>query len=269
MIKASLLDRILGKNWHAQMGNAEQPRWPKGDPRGGQWKDSGSLPRKTGYASETKPGLDDLKITSLFSGATLSQSNPDHRKLVEKLVAADIPDQQRLQLVDAILRSGVPVEHLAGLNSITTGEDVKHGIVDVGPNYLAGGLQAAGYYDIFSRTIYLHRSVAQSSYVFAHELGHHVHIPAFVRGDQTMTNAALEVMSKVKTKTDSELETVGLRRYSMTNNQEFLADTYAALTGNGSTKAQQTALLALWDKKTPDDIFKKRSVANKKPVKRK
>jgi hypothetical protein len=52
----SLLDRILGKGWHAPLGEAEQPRWPKGDPRGGQWKGKGG--------KATTSQSDNVKMTS-------------------------------------------------------------------------------------------------------------------------------------------------------------------------------------------------------------
>ncbi len=50
----SLLDRIFGTGWTRNLA-ADQPRWPKGDPRGGQWKSGGSVKSGSRMADNYTP----------------------------------------------------------------------------------------------------------------------------------------------------------------------------------------------------------------------
>jgi len=124
----SLLDRILGRDWIAQMGNADQPRWPKGDSRGGQWRAKTEtitrdnkitksqpydIPLAKTRAEAEKTALQFTQKVS-YQGMTLNEMNTANRVLAETLYAGKMPKIKEVYTVSE-WENGIAGEGVIGL----------------------------------------------------------------------------------------------------------------------------------------------------------
>jgi hypothetical protein len=147
-----------------------------------------------------------------------------------------LPTENNIGILRAIVRGGVPRHHL---------DKLEH-IVAFGTKFLTtyppctGFQYADPYTGQYNTTIGVHEDRAWTT-IAIHEIGHHIY--NVLHPSSILSHSGL-VMQRVLGK----LRDYGLRSYSMSNDNEFVADTYkVGLLGKPEHKSK---LLELWNKVT-------------------
>ena len=217
-----------------------QPRVPAGSPTGGQWTEGGGgyrvgSPRmggqwieRAGFGQSSRGG----PLGTYFGSRTVSVDEKITREYFTEgrgqEILADIPEGQKDTMIDVLADEKIPAGYIHRLKRISLNPPSS-----IGPSWTAGKWAyqfAEGFYDRAHRSIHIRparRFFPETvKRVLSHELGHHITMDMNWRLQHSGTfKGAWD--SQFSTGWKDEYSSMGLRKYSVTNFGEFMADSWA------------------------------------------
>jgi hypothetical protein len=164
-----------------------------------------------------------------------------------------LSEDSRRKILDILDNELISEKHLSGLQKITTGlsESIPSWVKE-------DGTTIPGYYH--KKSIHLHPRIGVNRVVLLHELGHHVASKLFGNGRVGLSKLYHKLSSRKMN--DEKLADLGLRRYSLTHLNEFLADSFVLYAGgrdspnwNDAKRNFNTALQKIDSSLELDSIF--------------
>lgn len=135
-------------------------------------------------------------------------------------------------VMESITRQGIPLKHIEGLNIKSITDDTTYPWIDLIDRFynVETRQRTSGLFVPETKTIYIDPKTIRGpksalDQLVTHEVGHYVAEFLLSIGRPTLLSIQNNILPDLK-KSKSLAKTYGLRKYSLTNSYEFLADAY-------------------------------------------